>query len=85
MGLTPEDLATPGTVYQIGKPPRRIDIITRISGVEFEDAWPKHVVATIGQLDLPFIGRKHLLRNKLASARPKDLADVEMLQGPIID
>ncbi len=81
MGLKPDDLAKPGTVYQIGQPPRRIDIITQISDVEFDDAWPVRVMATVGGLKLPFIGRQDLLRNKLASARSKDLADVELLQA----
>ena len=80
MGLTPEDLSKPGTVYQIGQPPRRIDITTRISGVEFDEAWPARVMATVDGLELPFLGRDDLLRNKRASARSKDLADVELLE-----
>ena len=80
MGLTVEDLAKPGTVYQIGQPPRRIDIITRISGVDFDDAWPSRIQATIDDLELSFLGREDLLQNKLASARTKDLADIELLK-----
>ena len=79
MGLTPADLAQSGTVYQIGQPPRRIDIITQISGVEFDDAWGSRVLEVVGGLELPFLGREDLLRNKLAAARTKDLVDVEIL------
>ncbi len=85
MGLNREDLATPGTVYQIGQPPRRVDIITEISGVEFEEAWRSRVVETVDGLELPFLGREDLLRNKIASARPKDLADVELLKNQASD
>ena len=80
MGLTPADLSRPGTVYQIGQPPRRIDIITQISGVDFDDAWQSRVLETVDGLELPFLGREELLRNKLAAARTKDLADVELLR-----
>ena len=80
MNLTPADLSRAGTVYQIGQPPRRIDILTAISGVEFDEAWEARVEATIDDLELPFLGREHLLKNKLAAARSKDLADVKLLQ-----
>jgi Nucleotidyltransferase of unknown function (DUF6036) len=80
MGLTPADLSKPGTIYQIGQPPRRIDIITRISGVEFDAAWKSRAVETVEGLELTFLGREDLLQNKLASARIKDLADVELLR-----
>jgi hypothetical protein len=80
MGLTVADLAQPGIVYQIGLPPRRIDILTEISGVDFEEAWPHRVTETVGQLAVPFLGRQALIRNKKASGRAKDLADVETLE-----
>lgn len=81
MGLTIEDLSRPGIVYQIGLPPRRIDILTEISGVSFEEAWPSRVLEKVGDLRVPFLGREALLRNKKASGRAKDLADVESLEG----
>ena len=67
--------------YKIGQPPRRIDIITKISGVDFDAAWRSRVLESVGGLELPFLGREDLLRNKLAAARTKDLADVELLRN----
>jgi hypothetical protein len=80
MGLTLGDLAKPGTVYQIGLPPRRVDILTEIDGVSFEEAWQSRVVEKVSGLDVPFLSRETLLRNKKASGRTKDLADVELLE-----
>jgi hypothetical protein len=80
MGLTLQDLSNPGTVYQIGLPPKRIDILTEISGVEFDEAWGSRIVQEADGLTIPFLGRQTLLRNKQASGRTKDLADVELLQ-----
>ena len=79
MGILPADFARPEQVVQLGLPPRRIDILTSISGVAFEDAWAERVTRRIGELDLPFLGRGALIRNKRASGRPKDLADLEAL------
>ena len=79
--LCEQDLATPGIVFQIGLPPRRIDLLTAISGVAWEDAWANRVVLRIGDLDLPFLGREDLLKNKRAAGRPKDLADVHALEA----
>jgi hypothetical protein len=77
--LTVEDLATPGVVFQIGVPPYRIDLITRVSGVTFDEAWSERAVAELPGLSLPIIGRQALIRNKRASGRPKDLVDLQML------
>ena len=51
------------------------------AGVSFEQAWPSRVLEKIGDLEVPFLGREALLQNKKASARPKDLADVDLLEG----
>lgn len=59
----------------------RIDILTEIDGVGFEEAWQAREHLTFEGVVVPFIGRKHLLRNKRASGRPKDLADVALLLG----
>lgn len=77
--IAPDDLATPNKVIQIGVPPRRIDVLTDVSGLEFGDAWMTRVVHRIGELDVPFIGRAALIRNKRASGRLKDLGDLEAL------
>lgn len=80
-GVTAADLARPGTVYQIGLPPRRIDLLTEISGVSFDEAWDSRVTAEVEGRPVPFLGRAALLRNKRATGRVKDLADLERL-GP---
>jgi hypothetical protein len=79
-GVVPEDLETPGTVYQIGLPPRRIDLLTSLSGLTFETAWEGRVEIEVAGLSIPFIGRSELVRNKLATGRDKDLVDVKLLE-----
>ncbi len=66
-------------VIQIGLPPRRIDLLTSISGVGFEDAWASRVAHEIEGLSVPFLGRDALVRNKRVSGRAKDRADLEAL------
>ena len=78
--LSAADFAQPGIVYQIGLPPRRIDIMTAISGVSFDEAWASRVTADIDGRPVAFIGRDALLKNKEASGRPKDVADVARLR-----
>ncbi len=78
-GLTTDDLATEGVVYQMGLPPRRIDILTRIDGVSFDEAWFGRELQVVEGLDIPFLGRAELLANKRTAGRPKDLLDVELL------
>jgi hypothetical protein len=73
------DFARPGTVYQIGLPPRRIDILTEITGVGFEEAWASRLPATVAGRTVAIIGRDAFLKNKLATGRPKDLADAARL------
>ena len=81
-GVTAADLAQPGAVYQIGLPPRRIDLLTEISGVSFDEAWASRVAAEVEGRTVPFIGREALLKNKQAAGRPKDLADIARLRRP---
>jgi len=78
--VTHADLATPGTIFQIGIAPSRIDVITAIDGVTFDAAWPGRIDLQIEGIDLPVIGRSELLANKRASGRPQDLADVARLE-----
>jgi len=75
-----KDLETPGTVFQIGVVPCRIDLLTQISGVEFEPAWGRRVQVEIEGVNLPFLGRTDLLVNKRAAGRPKDLGDAAALE-----
>lgn len=79
-GLSERDLAKPGTIYQIGLPPYRLDILTSIDGVSFEQAWAGHVTAVAAGRTVPFIGRAELLINKRSTGRTKDLADAEELE-----
>lgn len=66
-------------IFQIGVPPRRIDVMSGIDGISFADAWPNRVASSIGMAPVNVLGRDDLLENKRASGRPKDLADVESL------
>jgi hypothetical protein len=77
--LTVDELARPGIVFQMGVVPCRIDILTAISGVEFEDAWARRIEIVVDALKVPCIGRADLVANKLAAGRPKDLRDAELL------
>jgi hypothetical protein len=77
--LSEQDLVSPDLVFQIGVPPRRIDIMTGITGVAFADAWDGRVEANYSGVRFPLIGRDALLKNKRALGRPKDLFDVELL------
>lgn len=79
-GVTSTDFATVGNVYQIGLPPRRIDVLTSISGVSFEEAWDGSLELELHGERLRFLGRRELIRNKRAAGRPKDLADVAALE-----
>ena len=79
IGLTKEDFVAKDQVVQLGVAPNRIDILTFLSGVSFEEAWASREWGEIGGLRVPFISRDMLKRNKLASGRPQDLADLERL------
>ena len=77
--LAEQDLATPGTVFQIGVIPRRIDVLTQLTGVDFASAWPHRITGTYAQIHFPVIGRDQLIQNKRATGRPKDLVDLDAL------
>ncbi len=79
--LTAADLATPGTGFKMGTPPRRVDILTQIDGVTFDAAWPNRREGVFSDAVIcPVIGFDELLANKRAAARPQDLADVAALE-----
>lgn len=78
--LTLEDLTTPDITFQMGLPPNRVDILTGISGVTFDEAWPNRLTVDRGSLQYSVIGRDDLVRNKRATGRPKDLLDVRNLE-----
>jgi hypothetical protein len=74
--LHADELATPDLVFQIGLPPARIDILTSLSGVTFDEAWANRTTVVVAGLSLPVIGRSQFIQNKRAVGRPRDLADL---------
>jgi hypothetical protein len=78
--VSERDFEVEGAVYQLGLPPRRIDLLTSISGVSFADAWTTRVPATVDGRELAVLGRDTLIANKRATGRPKDLLDVQLLE-----
>lgn len=79
LGIQLQHFVEPGMVIQVGLPPRRIDLMTSITGVEFEAAWTTRIIVTIAGIAIPVLGRESLLANKRALGRPQDLADVDAL------
>jgi hypothetical protein len=79
MGVTQDDFTRSDQVIQLGLPPRRIDVLTAITGVPFDEAWPERVTHDVEGLAVPFIGRAALVKNKRATGRAKDIADLEAL------
>jgi hypothetical protein len=79
--LTESDFVAPATVVQVGVPPVQIELITSLSGVGFDEAWPDRVEVDIEGLMLPILGRAHLIANKRAAGRAQDLVDLEWLEG----
>lgn len=73
------DFARPGVTYQIGLPPRRIDVLTDLTGLTFADAWPRRLRGPFGTVEVDFIGREDFINNKRQTGRLKDLADIEGL------
>jgi len=79
--LTENDLVIPGLVFQIGVAPIRIDILTAIDGVEFDEAWAARSMTHFADQPVNVLSRAHLIQNKRAAGRTQDLADVERLEG----
>jgi len=78
--LTLQDLQSPGIVFQMGLPPNRIDVLTGIDGVTFQEAWDHRIESRYGDQPVRVIGLDELIRNKLATGRPQDALDVETLR-----
>jgi len=81
---SPQELAQPGVIIQFGRPPHRIDLLNRIDAVPFRDAWKDKlelpITAPDSGIPLFMLDLQNLLRNKRASARPKDLDDLQVLE-----
>jgi hypothetical protein len=78
-GVSASDFEQEGMVYQLGLPPRRIDLLTSISGVSYQEASEDAVPGRVGPCEVLFIGKAALIKNKRAAGRAKDIADVEQL------
>lgn len=78
--LSADDFLTKGYVIQLGQPPFRIDLLTQVDGLEFEACYPEKVIVDIDGVAVNFIDLENLKKNKLASGRFQDLADLENLQ-----
>jgi hypothetical protein len=78
--LTVEDLQKPEIIYQMGVEPIRIDVLTVIDGVNFDEAWNDRIKALLDDQPVWVISREHLIKNKKAAGREKDLLDVKWLQ-----
>jgi hypothetical protein len=74
-----DDFSRPGIVFQMGLPPLRIDVLTELSGLTFEEAWSSRTQAAFGPVIAPVIGRDAFIKNKRATGRAKDLGDIEAL------
>ena len=77
--LSEAELTHANLEFQIGIPPRRIDILTSLTGLTFDEAWRTRVAGNIGEVPCGFLGRDDLVKNKRALGRPRDLADLEAL------
>jgi hypothetical protein len=75
-----ESFIQPGRILQFGVPPNRIDILTEITGVSFDEVWASRVVGELEGVRVAIIDRSRLVQNKRAAARPKDIADVHALE-----
>ena len=82
IGLKSEDFQKPEQVIQLGYPPVRIDLITSIAGITWEQAAGGISRGEYGGEPVPFLGREELIASKKAAGRPQDLVDAKKLEGP---
>src|SRR3989338_4976094 len=79
-GVTEKTFEEKGIIFQIGVAPRRIDIITRIDGVTFKEAYKKKEIIEIEGLRIPFLSKENLIKNKQSTGREKDKLDANYLR-----
>ena len=79
LDLSPQDFVRPGRIVQLGVPPVRVDLITSIAGVSWDEAWSGRAEGDYGGVGVCYIGRREFVANKRAVGRRKDLADLEAL------
>jgi len=80
LGLSKSDFTEPDYVIEIGREPRKIQVLTGIDGVLFETAWKNRVVVSMNGMNLKFLGKEDLIANKRAVGRPKDQIDLLELE-----
>lgn len=78
--ITVEDLSRSGLVFWLGKEPNRIDVMTAIDGVSFEEAWETRIYREVSGVVLPVLSLENLLKNKKSTGRPKDGFDVAWIE-----
>lgn len=78
--LSEDDFTSPDTVLQLGVEPSRIDLLTGIDGVEFDDAWKNKAQVRVDELEIYVLSKADLLKNKLAANRDKDRSDIAWLK-----
>ena len=82
-GLSPADFMD-GSVFQIGQPPARVDILQHIDGVSFDQAWENRIEGLVdGEVPTVVISRDDLIQNKLANGREQDILDVKKLRAAV--
>jgi len=79
-GISPADFSAPGTVFQIGVAPSRIDVLTSLTGLTFRTAWKNRLRARYGKIPISFLSERDFIRNKRAVGRTRDLADAEEVE-----
>jgi hypothetical protein len=79
-GVAPGHFANEGDAYRFGIAPLKIEVLTRISGVSFDEALQGSRTFELDGYQIPYIGKSALIANKKSAARHKDLADVEELE-----
>jgi len=77
LGLEPDDFQEPDNIIQLGFSPIRIDFLTSIDGVTWDEALNGAVTGTYGDIPVKYLGKNEFIKNKKASGRLKDLADIE--------
>ena len=81
LGISTEDLSTPGRIVQLGVAPTRIDLMARLSGIEnFESVWTRRVESLFGDVPAHYIALEDLIRAKDSAGREQDKADVKVLR-----
>jgi hypothetical protein len=80
LGIEPSDFVATDRMIQLGRAPHRVDLLTRLNDVSFDDAWATKVHGSLDGVPVWFINRDSLLRNKRATGRPRDIADAEFLE-----